>query len=293
MAGKISEMTDGTPAVAADRFEVTRDPTGSPLTRYLDIADVDSYLASVAQTLTNKTMGGHLLAGTDSTHNIGASGTAFLAGYFDSVFIGGSEFSGTALADPNADRIAFWDDSATTVAWLSLSGLTITTTSLAVDAASTTAAGVVELATAAEMDTGTDTGRALGVNEFNGSDWGVKEVGVEVYASDEAVAVAQGTSGIPIPASMDGMDLVHATATVHDVGVTSSTTVQVRRRRAAATADMLTTLMTLTTTQFNATTGVSGNNDILTGDILYIDVDTIHSGTAPNGLSVVLEFRKP
>lgn len=38
------------------------------------------------------------------------------------------------LTDPNADRIAFWDDSAGTITWLSLgSGLTITGTTIAAD----------------------------------------------------------------------------------------------------------------------------------------------------------------
>ena len=40
MAGKITEMTDGSALAATDRFEVTRDPTGSPLTRWIDGADV-------------------------------------------------------------------------------------------------------------------------------------------------------------------------------------------------------------------------------------------------------------
>lgn len=65
------------------------------------------------------------------------------------------------LTDPAADRILFWDDSAGANAHLALSGLTITGTTLAVDAATDTAAGKVELATTAEVQTGTDTTRAV------------------------------------------------------------------------------------------------------------------------------------
>lgn len=65
------------------------------------------------------------------------------------------------LTDPNADRLIFWDDSAGANAHLSLDGLTITGTTLAVDAATDTAAGKVELATTAEVQTGTDTSRAV------------------------------------------------------------------------------------------------------------------------------------
>lgn len=66
-----------------------------------------------------------------------------------------------ALTDPGADRIVMWDDSAGAAAWLALSGLTITATTLAVDAATTSAAGAIEIATQAEMETATDTGRAV------------------------------------------------------------------------------------------------------------------------------------
>lgn len=65
------------------------------------------------------------------------------------------------LTDPAADRILFWDDSAGANAHLALSGLTITGTTLAVDAATDSAAGKVELATTAEVQTGTDTTRAV------------------------------------------------------------------------------------------------------------------------------------
>jgi hypothetical protein len=67
-----------------------------------------------------------------------------------------------AFADPGADRIVFWDDSAS--AWVALSfsaPLSITGTVLSVAAASETAAGIVELATTAEATTGTDTARAV------------------------------------------------------------------------------------------------------------------------------------
>lgn len=60
------------------------------------------------------------------------------------------------FADPNADAIFFWDDSASKVAPLSLSGLTINNTVLSVIAASETVAGVAERATLAEVTAGTD-----------------------------------------------------------------------------------------------------------------------------------------
>lgn len=68
----------------------------------------------------------------------------------------------TGFADPNADRIVFWDDSAGAYAGLTAStGLSLSGTTLTVSAASETVSGRVELATAAEATTGTDTTRAV------------------------------------------------------------------------------------------------------------------------------------
>jgi len=67
----------------------------------------------------------------------------------------------TAFTDPNADRILFWDDSAGAFVALALAGLTISGTSMSVDAATETAQGVIELATLAEVATGTDVVRAV------------------------------------------------------------------------------------------------------------------------------------
>lgn len=70
--------------------------------------------------------------------------------------------TGASLADPNADRILFWDDSAGAMTWLTAStGLTITTTNITVNTGTDAAAGILELATDAEAQTGTDTARAI------------------------------------------------------------------------------------------------------------------------------------
>lgn len=70
--------------------------------------------------------------------------------------------TGSSLVDPNADRILFWDDSAGVVTWLAPStGLTISGTNMTVRTSSTSQTGIVELATTAETQTGTDTARAV------------------------------------------------------------------------------------------------------------------------------------
>ena len=56
--------------------------------------------------------------------------------------------------------------------------------------------------------------------------------------------------------------------------------------------NMLSTAVTIGD-EFYASDGVvnASYDDLAEGDMLYIDVDAIHSGTAPNGLSVALYFR--
>lgn len=68
----------------------------------------------------------------------------------------------TGFADPNADRILFWDDSAGAYAALRpWTGLAVSGTDLTVRTGSESLTGMLELATAAETATGTDTTRAV------------------------------------------------------------------------------------------------------------------------------------
>ena len=131
-------------------------------------------------------------------------------------------------------------------------------------------------------------------DEFAASDFGTKEIYIEIFTGAQAVTTGDGTNAITIPDSIDGMDLVNAVAAVEDKGVTGTTDVQIRRWRAGAAVDMLSTAITIGDEWF-AQDGVinATNDDVQTGDRIYIDVDAVHSGTAPNGLSIVLEFRKP
>jgi len=103
----------------------------------------------------------HVLLGFDNTANVGKAFTAATGLVINATTVGLSFLGLEALTDPGADRILFWDDSESAFKWLSLSALTITTTSLAVDAGTTSAAGKLELATDAEVNTGTDTARAI------------------------------------------------------------------------------------------------------------------------------------
>jgi hypothetical protein len=68
----------------------------------------------------------------------------------------------TAFADPNADRIMFWDDSAGAFAPLSVSSaFSISGTTMGLITGSTGSAGILQLATNSEVVTGTDSTKAV------------------------------------------------------------------------------------------------------------------------------------
>ena len=81
---------------------------------------------------------------------------------------------------------------------------------------------------------------------------------------------------------------------IYTKGVTDTTDVQIRRSRAGTDADVLSTKITIGD-EWSAADGAinASNDDLATGDQLYVDVDAIHSGTAPNGLSVTITAQLP
>lgn len=100
----------------------------------------------------------------------------------------------TGFADPNADRIVFWDDSAGAYAALTAStGLSISGTNMTVRTSSASQTGIVELATTAETQTGTDATRAVtpdGLNDMtslSNKAWFLDE---DDMASSDATKVA-------------------------------------------------------------------------------------------------------
>jgi hypothetical protein len=118
-----------------------------------------------------------------------------------------------------------------------------------------------------------------------------RSVGIVPFESDTDTAVGNGTVGFTVPASMTAHNLASAIAAVHTKGVTGTLDIQIRRRRAGTDADMLSTKITVGD-EWYAADGVidTSNDDIQTGDHIFIDVDAVHSGTAAKGLSVTMTF---
>lgn len=119
-----------------------------------------------------------------------------------------------------------------------------------------------------------------------------KVVGISITPSSENVLVSNGLFAYSIPADFGGLDLTGVVASVYVAGSGSGTTdIQVRRSRSGTNADMLSTKVTIGTTDYTASDGVvdTANDDVQEGDLIYIDVDSVAS-TAPQGLSVTLTF---
>lgn len=157
--------------------------------------------------------------------------------------------------------------------------------------ASSTAQGVVELAIASEINTGTDTARAVTPDALAGSNLGTFVVEITAFNASEDVAVGNGAAFFQVPAAMNGMNLVDARAAVYTAGTTNATTVQVHNITDAA--DMLSANISIASSGVTGTGTVNGaTDDVATNDRLRIDVDAV-STTAPKGLVVTLEFRLP
>ena len=142
-----------------------------------------------------------------------------------------------------------------------------------------------------------DVGKVLTVVATDTPGWATpappsgRGVSLSIVDSGTAVTVANGTVAFTVPAFINGLNLTAAIASVHTKGVTGATDVQIRRRRVGTDADMLSTKITIGDEFFAADGTIdTSNDDIATGDQIYVDVDAIHSGTAPKGLSVTLTF---
>lgn len=197
------------------------------------------------------------------------------------------------LADAGANAIFGWDDTAG-----AYENLTQAEVRTIIGNTSDTNVGLVELATIAETNTGTDATRAVTPDGLAGSVFGERGFSISSFPAGTNVAVGDGTTAFVVPAFMNGMNLVAAVAGVHTAGTTGTMDIQIRRRRSTTNADMLTVKLTIDSTEADSTTAATGitidsaNDDIQTGDKIYIDVDAVHT-TPAQGLSTTLTFRLP
>lgn len=161
-----------------------------------------------------------------------------------------------------------------------------------------TLAASISYASSAEINTGTETAKTVNPDALAGSHLGEKGFCVPSFGSGTNVATGNGTLSFCVPASMGNMDIVSCVASVHTAGTTGTTDTQIRRRRAAADTDVLSTKLTIDSGETSSTTAATpyvinaANDDLNEGDMIYIDVDAV-STTAPKGLSVTIMAQLP
>lgn len=167
-------------------------------------------------------------------------------------------------------------------------------------AATDSATGVVELATAAETTTGTDATRAVTPDGLAGSDFGKRIVSIFVFDDSQNCTTGDGAGDVfwRVPAVLNGYNLVAVAAQVQTAGTTGTMDVQIARIRSGTPADMLSTKITIDSTEIDSSTAATpavingSNDDVATADQIRIDVDAVQT-TPAKGLMVELTFQLP
>lgn len=173
------------------------------------------------------------------------------------------------------------------------------TITIAAETATDSNPGISELAIASEVNTGTDTERAITPDALAGSNYGIRCVQIPIYVDatvDMAIGDGAGSVRFFIPSELNGFNLVSAHATVITAGTTGTCSIQIHN--VTDSQDMLSTAITIDSgekTSYTAATAPVINtsyDDVATGDELRFDIDGVHT-TPAKGASVLLSFQLP
>lgn len=156
-------------------------------------------------------------------------------------------------------------------------------------AASQTQAGHAELATTAEINTGTDTGRVLVVDQYVASNRNVRYILIRVLDPTTAHTVTTLVGGdleLPFTGTITEIG-----AYVDTAGTTGTGTIDVNLN---GTTIMTTNKITLDTTEKSSRTAATApaltTTAVTAGDLITVDIDAIHT-TAAKGLTIRLGVR--
>lgn len=113
----------------------------------------------------------------------------------------------------------------------------------------------------------------------------------------DALTTGDGKAYIRIHPAVNGMNLTAVGASVSTVSSSGTVTVQLRRVRSGSPADMLSTKLTIDVSETDSATAAAAavidtaNDDVATGDQIFVDIDV--AGTGAKGLFVSLTFTTP
>ena len=146
-------------------------------------------------------------------------------------------------------------------------------------------------ASSAEINTGTEDNKYITPDALAGSNAFTKTVQQYCVEWGTELAVEDGVGYIEIPAECNGMNLISARARVGTAGTTNASTFDIYN--VTDSTSMLSSAISIASGAKSGTGTVdTSHDDVATGDIIRIDVDTL-STTKPKGLIVTLAFRLP
>lgn len=157
-------------------------------------------------------------------------------------------------------------------------------------------AALLQAAVASDLNTGTDTTKAVTADALAGSKFGTPTVTLQVSdPNGSAITTGDGKAYYRIPSTLNGMNLVAVAAAVTTVSSSGIPTVQIANVTDAV--DMLSTKLTIDASETDSSTAAAAavidaaHDDVATGDMLRIDIDV--AGTGAKGLMVEMQFQLP
>ena len=157
--------------------------------------------------------------------------------------------------------------------------------------------GIAELATTAETNTGTDTGRVVTPDGLAGSVHGEKVIQMVVVEFATALTPGNGKFYFHVPSTLNGMNIVDVHAEV--ISAPAGSTIIIQLRNVTQSADILSTRITIDASETGSDTAAAaaaidtGEEDLATNDVIAVDIDQIGVSTAGSGLIVTLICRLP
>ena len=239
-------------------------------------------------------------ADVTDTANVTAAGALMdseLTSIADVKALNQSVISGASPTFSNANFTEATDKNYVTDAQAVVIGNTSGTNTGDEAAASLTVSGVVELATTAEIDTGTDSSRAMPIDQFVASKRNIEWIVFDVVAPTTDCATGTNLAGdfvSPIAGTILQNDSspFYLYATNSTAGTTGTMVVDININ---GTSIMTTNKLDFDTTEKTTTTAATPpdltTTSIAVGDIVTIDIDSTHT-TAAKGLKVYMAIRQ-
>jgi hypothetical protein len=162
--------------------------------------------------------------------------------------------------------------------------------------ASSTAKGVVELAIASEINTGTDTTRAVTPDALAGSVLGTKNIIIKCLHDTTTLTVGNGIGRVTLPVELNGMNLVSVGGHVYTASSSGTPTFQIVNE-GEGYVSMLSTQITIDVNEYDSSTAGTPPvintlyDAVATGNVLRFDC--LVAGTGTTGMEIRLGFRLP